>query len=114
MTSLRTSSRRCADGYYFGVVDDEGTVIIAPTRGSIYVGNDNGYIITNKAGRQGAGDFDLQRAGKSEIIDASGKVMLSVDMYLCYYDGFCRVLNDEQKYGFFDTSGRNVTGFVFD
>jgi hypothetical protein len=24
------------------------------------------------------------------------------------------VLNDEQKYGFFDTSGRNVTGFVFD
>ena len=105
---------RDGDNYYYGAIDEEGKVIVAPTSDSVYVSNRNGYIVTSGAGKMHVRPgFVL--AGRSQALRADDSERLDFDRYLTYYDGSRGIaitnVNGAYKYALVDQAGSPLTDF---
>jgi hypothetical protein len=103
--------------YYYGAIDEESNVIIAPTGDSVYVSNRNGYVVTSRAGKiYSRPGFVL--ADQTQVIRAENNERLDFDKYLTYYDGSRGIaltnINGAYKYALVNQTGSPLTDFEYD
>jgi len=108
------------DNYYFGCVDEEGNVIVAPEKGNHYIGNSNGFILIGESGvREDITPRYVADNLTTRVLDVTGSLVRTFDIPLVWYDGQNGIAMQAKsdgsiKYALTDREGIPLTSYDYD
>ncbi|MDR2295846.1 MAG: WG repeat-containing protein [Clostridiales Family XIII bacterium] len=117
---LRDVYVRMGDDYVHGCINEEGNIIVAPTKNGPYVGMTNGLALINEGARDANGRFIPEEA-KCSALNTEGERVRVFENHITWYDGRHGIAAISAPdppgsllYALTDESGKPLTAFEFE